>query len=178
MARMKNIILTVLLIILVGEGITLYMMNEDESKERVLAEETVIPTITPTETPTIIPTITPTPTPKPTPTIQPSSYPTIQPISSQQINEYVNRYAGQYGVSPDVIRHVALCESGFNPLSRSPNGLYTGLFQFSASAWVNYRGKMGEDTNADLRTNAEEAVQTAAYVISIGKGTIWPNCMP
>ena len=36
---------------------------------------------------------------------------------------------------------------------------------------------MGEDKNNDLRFNAEEAVQTAAYVLSINQAYIWPNCV-
>jgi len=29
-----------------------------------------------------------------------------------------------------------------------------------------------------LRFNAEEAVQTAAFALSQGKTSIWPNCSP
>lgn len=175
MARMKNIILTVLLIILAGEGITLYIMNVSGSKEKVLAEETIMPTITPTETPTPTPTITPTPTPKPTPTKTPTPVP--QPtISSQQIYELINRFAGQYGVSSDVMRHIALCESGFNPTASNVG--YAGLYQFGTITWKNLRKEFGEEIDPDLRFNAEEAIQTAAYAISKGKIGLWPNCYP
>jgi len=37
---------------------------------------------------------------------------------------------------------------------------------------------MGEETDANLRFNAEEAVQTAAYVLKENKAYIWPNCLP
>jgi hypothetical protein len=37
---------------------------------------------------------------------------------------------------------------------------------------------MGEDADIDLRLNAEEAVQTAAYAYSLGNDSIWPNCAP
>lgn len=113
----------------------------------------------------------------PSPSLTPSPTPlAVVPYTSQQINELINRFGGQYGVDPNIIRHVALCESGFNPAAR--NLIYGGLFQFSSSTWISFRNLMGEDTNAELRFNAEEAVQTAAYAISKGKGHIWPNCYP
>jgi hypothetical protein len=34
------------------------------------------------------------------------------------------------------------------------------------------------DPNPDLRYNAEESIKTAAYLISIGKTYLWPNCIP
>ena len=128
-------------------------------------EPTPSPTPEPTETPIPMPTKSPTPTPIPQPT-----------YSSQQINELINRFASQYGVSPDILRHIALCESGFNPLAS--NGDYVGLYQFDPTTWKNIRTKMGEDTDSALRANAEEAVQTAAYNLHINNAGIWPNCIP
>lgn len=89
---------------------------------------------------------------------------------------FIERFAGQYGVDPNVLRHVAVCESGFR--ADAINGPYAGLFQFNVNTWKNNRKLMGEDTNLDLRFNAEEATQTAAYLMSIGKRGIWPNCYP
>src|SRR3989344_1977791 len=127
------------------------------------------PTVTPTNTP--IPTSTPRPTRVPTPTPKP------QPkFTSEEIYNFTNQYGGQYGVDPNVIRHVALCESGFKPGAR--NYIYAGLFQFDARTWRVYRQKMGKDADPDLRYNAQEAVQTAAYALSLGHGKIWPNCYP
>jgi soluble lytic murein transglycosylase len=132
-------------------------------------------TPTPISTPTIIvlPTLTPTPIPTkiPTPTVVP------QPkFSPEEIHAYIERFAAQYSVDPNVLRHVAVCESGFNP--DAVNGPYAGLYQFSKNTWKNNRLSLGEDTNADLRFNAEEATQTAAYLISRGRKEIWPNCYP
>ena len=60
----------------------------------------------PTNTPT--PTVTPRPTRIPTPTVKP------QPeFSSEQIYGFTETYGHQYGVDPNVIRHIALCESTF-----------------------------------------------------------------
>ena len=58
------------------------------------------------------------------------------------------------------------------------NLTYAGLYQFTPNVWIKYRGLIGEETNPDLRFNAEEAVQTAAYVLSINQAYIWPNCVP
>jgi hypothetical protein len=145
-----------------------------------------IPTILPTDTPTPVPTQTPTSTPKatvkPTPVVKATSAstPTAVPkpisASSQEINGYIDRFSAQYGVDANVLRHIALCESGFN--SSSINGVYVGLYQFSPSAWTKIRAEIGEDTNGDLRFSAEESVQTAAYTLSKQKSYIWPNCVP
>jgi soluble lytic murein transglycosylase-like protein len=88
----------------------------------------------------------------------------------------MERFAGQYAVDVNVLRHIAVCESGFNP--SAVNGLYAGLYQFNVTTWKNGRVLMGEDTNPDLRFNAEESIQTAAYLISQGKRYLWPNCYP
>lgn len=164
---MKDIILRFLFLILAGEIVTLYLMNGGSPKEKVLAESTVATSI-----PSPILTETPSPTPSATP--KPTPAKTLAP--TQQINEFIDRFAGQYGVDPNVIRHIALCESGFNP--GAINYVYKGLFQFRSSTWQNIRRKMGEDISADLRVNAEEAVQTAAYAISHGNISIWPHCNP
>lgn len=111
----------------------------------------------------------------PTPTLIFSPIP--QPsVSSEEIHKFIERFAGQYGVDPNVLRHIAVCESGFNPIA--VNGSYAGLYQFTSVTWKNTRIEMGEDTNPDLRFNVEEAIQTATYIISVGKQGIWPNCYP
>ena len=98
------------------------------------------------------------------------------PVSPQEIHAFIERFSAQYGVDPNVMRHIAVCESGFNPLAI--NGPYIGLYQFGKSGWISNRQALGENTDTDLRLSAEESVQTAAYIISIGKGSLWPNCFP
>ncbi len=149
---------------------------------------TFIPTRKPTPKPTSAPTPSPRPSPKPTaiptrvptkiptPTATPTS-PSPQPVATQQqVNAYIDSYAGQYGVDANVLRYIGRCESGLRP--NAVNKIYGGIYQFSASTWSAWRNRMGEDPNPDLRFNGEEAVQTAAYVLSKGQGKIWPNCMP
>lgn len=163
-------------------------------KRPTVLSETITVSISPTLTPTIIPSPSPSPSPTPTPTIilsepeaspsrrptpVPSSTPTptSQPAYSQEeIHGFIERFAGQYAVDPNILRHIAVCESGFN--ASSQNLLYAGLYQFSPGSWTRYRARMGEDSNSDLRFNAEEAVQTAAYVLFVNEAYIWPNCAP
>ena len=109
--------------------------------------------------------LTPTPTPIPQPE-----------FSGEEIHKFIERFSAQYSCDPNVLRHIAVCESGFR--ADAVNGPYVGLFQFATVTWKSHRNLMGEDGNPDLRFNAEEAVQTAAYVVSQGKGYIWPNCYP
>jgi hypothetical protein len=149
---------------------------------QVTSPSTEIVQITQTPSPTPSPEPTNTPTPKPTATPTPTLTPTPKPVqpklTSSEVSGFVDRFAAQYGVDPNVLRAIAVCESGFDPTKISSNGLYVGLYQFSSGAWKSSRQEMGEDTNPDLRLNAEEAAQTAAYAVSTGKGGIWPNCVP
>ncbi|MCX6704080.1 MAG: transglycosylase SLT domain-containing protein [Candidatus Woesebacteria bacterium] len=176
---MKTLLLYFLLVVLIGEAVTLFLIKKESPWNKILSVATdstsltvmATPTETPSPTPTPTPTATPTPKPKPTPS------PVPQPIfSSQEINGFIDRFASQYGVSPDVLRYIALCESGFNLSAK--NYVYAGLYQFSTVTWKNLRVKIGEDTDPNLRFNAEEAVQTAAYAVSIGDHAIWPHCYP
>ena len=157
------------------------LVSRQDSEPRVLSAgvsfETPTPSLTSTPTPTPSPALTPTLTLSLTPTVTPTPTPIPPPpVTSEQIHGFIERFAGQYGVDPNVLRHIAFCESGFNPLA--VNGPYVGLYQFSVSAWQNNRVPMGEDFDPTLRYNAEESVQTTAYLLSIGKGHLWPNCQP
>jgi soluble lytic murein transglycosylase-like protein len=84
-------------------------------------------------------------------------------------------YSDQYHVDENELKKIAQCESGFNPNSNN-SGLYLGMFQFAASSWSSARSRMGLDPNPDLRTNAEESIKTAAYMIANGGINAWPNC--
>ncbi len=154
--------------------------TQEARKDAVLSEASefaIEPTLSPTDipTPTLVasPTLHPTLVPTLRPTTTPISYPSV---SSTQIHSFIERFSAQYGVDPNVLRHIAICESEFNP--RAVNGPYAGLYQFSGNTWKSHRILMGEDTNSDLRFNAEEAVQTAAFVLSSGRKDLWPNCYP
>ncbi len=161
-------------------GEDLFMKGEVLSQEYVVVEDGSL-TLESSTDPTVSP--TPTPTPEqtkissPIPSPSPSPTPIPQPIfSPEEIHDFIERFAAQYGVDPNVLRHIAVCESGFNPSVTKLN--YVGLYQFSSNTWIKYRQLLGEDTNQDLRLNAEEAVQTAAYALFLNNDSIWPNCAP
>jgi hypothetical protein len=153
-----------------GEVLSEYYVAEDGS---LTHDVSAVATAAPSPTPSPIPEPTETPSPTPVPTETPIPQPLF---SSEEIHGFIERFAGQYGVDPNVLRHLAVCESGFNPLAANLN--YAGLFQFSPNTWIKYRQLMGEDVDTSLRFNAEEAVQTAAYAYSLGHAGIWPNCAP
>lgn len=171
MSWMKSILIAFVLSLLITGIPFSYFALRSSGKPQVLAENIVS---TPSPTPTSSPSPTATArqaTPKPTATAVP-----VPTFTSEQINSFIERFAAQYGVDPNVLRHIALCESGFDPLAENVG--YAGLYQFGSITWKNFRKQIGEDPSVDLRFNAEEAVQTAAYAFSQGKMGIWPNCAP
>ncbi len=119
---------------------------------------------------------TPTPEPTATPTVIPSPTPTAIPTSTPvtDLESLFTKYSSQYSVSKDLLEKIAQCESGKNPNASYLS--YLGMFQFGPDTWSSIRTRMNLDPNPDLRTNAEEAIKTAAYKISIGGQSAWPNC--
>jgi hypothetical protein len=175
---MKDVVLYFLLLVLIGEVAYLFIQKA-RPQEKVLAETSAtspMPSASPEPTPIESPTPLPTPSPTPKPSAVETPPTPKQIYSSEQINGFIDRFAGQYAVDPNVLRHIAICESGFNPLAYRAG--YAGLYQFGSATWKNLRVKIGENTNPDLRFDAEEAAQTAAYALSIGDKVIWPNCQP
>lgn len=167
------------LIILVVEIAWLAYFHILKPRVNVLGEaieNTPSPTLIPSQTPTLVPTPTESPTPSPTKEPTPTPLPTPSPIPPSEINALIDRFAGQYAVDPNVLRHIAICESGFKP--SAANGPYIGLFQFAKTTWKNLRREFGENIDDGLRFSAEESVQTAAYALSKGKKGLWPNCAP
>lgn len=183
---MKSGLFKILFIVSIIYLSTMYILGKN-SGEKVLGIEestsptptetaigTTSPSVQPTESPTLLPTSTPTSTPTPSPTPKPTVTPSS--VTSSEVNSFIDRFSAQYGVDPNVLRYIAICESGFK--SNAKNGPYIGLYQFGEITWENIRREFGEDINPNLRYSAEESVQTAAYAISKGKIGIWPNCQP
>lgn len=139
--------------------------------QQILAASTQKSALQPTATP-VLPTATPTPTVLPTATPTPSPAPTI--TTTTDLESLFSKYSSQYSVSEDELKKIANCESGFN--TNADTGLYAGMYQFSAETWTSTRGAMGLDGNPDLRKNAEEAIKTAAFMLSRGEQNAWPNC--
>jgi len=115
------------------------------------------------ETP--LPTLTSTPNPTPTPDVW----------APPAMESAFSSYAGQYGVDKNILERLANCESHFNPNAK--NGIYLGMFQFSPNTWVANRQAIGADTNLDLRSNIDESIKTAAYLLSHRGTDPWPNCL-
>ena len=188
---MKPILIKILILLIVLDiGLVVWRYSEKIQDFKVLGYFTQgssiqtpspVPTLTPTSFPTATPTATSTPTPTPTmkPTPTPTPTPAVVPqrnFSQEEIHGFIERFAAQYSVDPNVLRHIAVCESGFN--ASAVNGPYVGLYQFGITSWRSNRTQMGEDADPNLRFNAEEAIQTAAFIVSKGMGNLWPNCFP
>ncbi len=135
----------------------------------------VTPTIEITLTPPATPSATPTKllTPKPK-KIVPSPTPT--PETGEIVNKLIDKYSAEYGLDPNVMRHMVLCESGAR--SNAKNGIYVGLFQYDERTWTRIRSEMGLPTDIKLRYSAEEMIKTTCYAISKGRSKLWPNCVP
>lgn len=134
----------------------------DQTHANVLG---ITPTITPLATPNPTPTSTPAPKiPKPTPII-------IVPTSLEIL---FTKYNQDYAIDKGFLVQIAYCESRFDPSAN--NGKYAGLFQFSETLWTQTRSLMGQSQDLSLRFDAEEAIKTAAFMLSQNHPEIWPNC--
>ncbi len=137
----------------------------------VTINPTVTSTPSQTPTPTNIPTPTVTSLPSPTPTATPM--PTLLPASLYDF--YFDQYSSLYGISKELLKKIAYCESGINPGAQ--NGEYGGMFQFTVETWKATRNQMGQDENPDLRFDAKEAIETTAFKINHGGQDAWKNCL-
>lgn len=117
-----------------------------------------------------------TETPIPTPTKRPTPTPTITPtrIPVGALEDFFAKYSKEQSVDRELLKRIAVCESGLNP--NAIYGNYGGLFQFSENSWMTARRMMNLDTNPSLRFNPEEAIKTAAFKLAIGGRAAWPNC--
>lgn len=103
--------------------------------------------------------------------------PSPQPsFSPEEIHGFIDEFSQKYNLDSNLLRHIAVCESGFNPSAK--NLSYAGLFQFSPNAWAHYQNLLNLEPDPDTRYNAKISVQTASYVLSINQAYIWPNCIP
>lgn len=119
----------------------------------------------------------PLPTATPPSADEPTEAPTPEPTNppAPELEAMFDKYSSEYGVDKELMKKIARCESGFNTTSNN-SGIYLGMFQFGSQTWVANRNRMGLDANPNLRTNPEEAIRTAAYVISTRGPGAWPNC--
>ena len=132
-----------------------------------------MPTIKPILTTSPIASVTASITLSPTASI--TATPIVEEVpennySSEDIQGFLKEYSDKYGLDIDNLRHVVVCESGFDPLAT--NSVYAGLFQFDERTWITYREMTNEDPDPKLRFDAKEAVKTGSYLISIGKTSL------
>ena len=118
--------------------------------------------------------ITETPVPSATPRPTVTVIPTPNKISAGDLEAFFSKYADKESVDRELLKKIAVCESGFNQAAR--NGIYGGLFQFSENSWQNLRRMMNLNPDPELRYSAEESVRTAAYKLAINGREAWPNC--
>lgn len=167
-------------------GLLLFFIDSGHIVEASNVETTPSPTSTiePLSTLTpgfLLPSPTPIPTPKPTvkptatPTVNLNPTPTPDVWSPASMEPVFSRFAGQYGVDKNELERLANCESHFNPNAK--NGPYLGMFQFEVNTWITSRQAIGRDVNLDLRSNIDESIQTAAYLMSKRGSEPWPNCL-
>jgi soluble lytic murein transglycosylase-like protein len=100
--------------------------------------------------------------------------PPATPISPDELTAYFVTYGDAFNVDPNILRSIAHCESTFRP--NAQNGPYGGLYQYLASTWSSTRNAMGLDPDPNLRYDAEEAIKTTAWKISVGGIGAWPTC--
>ncbi len=102
--------------------------------------------------------------------------PSPAPVVASNYDELFTKYSTMYGVDERKLKAIANCESHYNPGVQSKNGLYGGMYQYSASTWSSTRAAMGADPNPGLRFDAEAAIMTSAWKIAHGGIGAWPVC--
>jgi hypothetical protein len=176
----RNIIfLTFFMGFIVG-AVSFYTYRADYYiKPQVLSQQITVtpspsPTDSPTPTATLSPTVKPTisPTPKPTPSPLPTPTPIV--IAPENLEPLFSEFSSIFGVDANLLKKIAQCETHFNNAVSAPP--YAGMFQFTETTWQTYRKLMGKDPDINLRFGARESIETAAYVLSLGKLHLWPAC--
>lgn len=139
-----------------------------------LATEAIHESLTAIPTPTIFP------TPKLRPIVAAETTEASQQVVAVQVtspvdlDHWFSTYSQAFGIDENLLKHIAKCESGYN--AGSISGPYGGMYQYLASTWSSTRNAMSLDPNPDLRFNAEEAIKTTAWKISVGGIQAWPHC--
>ena len=115
----------------------------------------------------------------PDPTIAPQPRHVSQPqYTEEELDAMMKRFEGQFALEKDVLKNIAKCVSDYNPNLFDDSRI--GLFQFQEPTWIELREKLGEETDPNLRFFAEEATQTAGYVLAndLDPDGIWGDCAP
>jgi soluble lytic murein transglycosylase-like protein len=90
--------------------------------------------------------------------------PVVVPSSRAQIADVIRAAAARYGVNPDTLLRVAMCESGLNPYAANASGAQ-GLFQFKSATFYGHGGH-------NIWDPADQA-DVAARMFSQGQARQW-----
>lgn len=93
------------------------------------------------------------------------------PILATSIPDLFTKYSTQYGISEQLIKKVANCESSFSPKAINHSDNSQGLMQFQPQTFYTYAKKISI-ANPSI-WNADQQVHVAAYMFSIGQGKQW-----
>jgi hypothetical protein len=95
-------------------------------------------------------------------------------VKPEQLDEWFSKYSKEYSVDRQRLWNIAVCESELRPDAK--NGDYGGMYQFSNNTWRSTRTRMNLPTDPSLRFHPEEAIKTAAFLLSTRGHSPWPNC--
>ena len=73
--------------------------------------------------------------------------------------------------SSQLLRRIAMCESGGNPRAVSPDGRYRGMYQFDMATWRAMGGR-----GDPARASASEQTRRARRLLRLRGTAPWPNC--
>lgn len=132
--------------------------------------------LTPSPNPFANPLPSPLPSHTPVTSVSPANPPAAAVLPATNYESLFEQWSTHFGVDVNLLKHIARCESRFNPASIG--GIYGGMYQFSASTWKSTRTSMEHDPDPNLRFDANEAIKTAAFKIASGGQSAWKNCLP
>ncbi|GAB4143200.1 MAG: hypothetical protein OHK0017_00260 [Patescibacteria group bacterium] len=101
--------------------------------------------------------------------------PIVVPVSSSvnrdDARTMIDYYAQMYGVNPDKLFRVMMCESGGRSNAKNKSSSASGIMQFMPRTFYANAARVGIP-NPDL-WNPEHQIQTAAWMFSIGQERQW-----
>lgn len=82
--------------------------------------------------------------------------------SKEEVENLIVQYSQEYGISHDLPRRIAYCESGYNSASKNRSSSASGVFQYLTGTWRNTpEGRQGLNV-FDADANVRAAVRHIA----------------
>ena len=149
----------VLVAAMIPVTMTVASAHQATPQQRVTTKET------PLDFPVSLPIPSPSPSPKPPP--PPAPKPAPRPVyvapSQAAIANIIRAAAAKWGVDPNQLIRVAMCESGLNPNSYNASSGATGLFQFKPPTFYQHGGTNIWDPTDQANVAAHMFAQGLAY---------------